>query len=1028
MRAAPALVLLSLAALLGCTRPPPDAYVGGNARSGEAGGIPLGRNAAGESCTQLPGGDAGADIFCGRWVQPSGAVQRGGPATTAQLAGLATAGAWRIGLDQRFVCANPVATTILGGVPALALACRRRVGGWPQAALVAVIGGRAYFGDAVLPALPVLQRAMGVLSGRLAAAAAPAAPGSPADRLFAARLAAQSFGANDISRYEALMAAGTRANLAEDFAGAEQAFRAAWQLQQKALGQNDPNTVDALMHLALQVSDEGRFAEADGLFARADRLAPGAADRLAVPRLQHYRALDALNQHHPQRALALLRRAEAGYAATLPQAVLQAQPKASPAAANYALAVDPRQQTALIGVIETRRYQAIVLRTLKRPAESAAAIRSAAALAAGNGLHQPILTARLYRTAATIAGVQGDAGDALSGLSASASAFSVALPNTRPLAATYLLRGAALHRQGDGAAALAACRAGVDLLRRLQAGAASALISPCLDVYAAEAGAKAAGTSRQAVLGEMFEAAQLAQTGVTSEQIAEAAARLSESAKDPKVGAAIRRRQDLGRQLGELYAARETLAHGGAEQTGMPVSRTPAEIDRQIAATQAALADADGALQAAAPNYGQLIQQVATTKDVFAALAPREGFAAIALGETGGWSFLLRDRRIAVARIPVGLAGMASLVRRLRATVEFDTASPPPFDLADAQTIYTDTLGGLGAAMDGLDALVVAPTGPLLSVPFGMLLTGPARQEKLAVAPWLIRRFAISHVPAAANFVALRRIAGDSRAARPWFGFGDFHPVTLAQAQRSFPAASCAQSAREFAGLPHLPYAGPELAATRALLHGTGNDELLGPAFTVPAVLGTDLSGYRILHFAAHALLPAELRCESEPAIVTSDPAGAADAANALLTASKIADLKLDADIVILSACNTGGPGGSTAGESLSGLARAFFYAGARALLVTHWSVSDQASAFLVADTIRRLSAGEPGGIAGALRGAQLGMLAAAGKSFPAAIAHPFYWAPFALIGEGRGRTMTAEYPSNTRIALRGGTASKELP
>jgi CHAT domain-containing protein len=1028
MRARPAVVLVLLTALLGCTRPPPEDYVGGDAHTGEAGGIALGKDSAGETCTQQAAGPAGADIFCGNWVQPSGSVQRGGPATAGQLLGLATSSGWRVGLDQRFVCADPVTTTILGGAPALALSCRRKIGGWPQAALVAAIDGRAYFGDAVLPALPVLQRAMGVVSGRLAATAAPVAPGSPAARLFAARLAAQSFGSNDISRYQALMTAGTRANLAEDFAGAEQAFRAAWQLQQKVLGRHDPNTVDALMHLALQVSDQGRFAEADGLFASADRLAPAASDRLAVARLLHYRALDALNQHRLDAALALLGRAEAAYARTLPASVLRAQARSGPQAANDALAVDPQQQTALIGVIETRRYQAIVLRDLKRPAESDAAIRAAAALAAGNGLHQPILTARLYRTAATIAGVQGDVGDALSGLSASASAFGVALPGTRPLAATYLLRGAELHRQGQDAAAVAACRAGVDLLRRLQAGAASALVAPCLDVYAAEADAKAGSANREAVLAEMFEAAQLAQTGVTSEQIAEAAARLAESAKDPKIGAAIRRRQDLGRRLSDLYSQRESLAHGGLDQTGMPATATPAEIDRHIAATQASLADADAALQAAAPNYGQLIQQVAPAQDVFAALAPNEAFAAIALGETGGWSFLLRDHRIAVARIPVGLVGMAALVRRLRATVEFDTATPPPFDLADAQTIYTDTLGRLETEMQGLHALVVAPTGPLLSVPFGVLLTGPARQDDLAAAPWLIRRFAISHVPAATNFVALRRIAGNSRASRPWFGFGDFRPVTLAQAQRSFPAASCAESAREFAGLPRLPFAGPELAATRALLHGTGNDELLGAAFTVPAVLHADLSGYRVLHFAAHALLPAELRCESEPAIVTSAPAGATDATNALLTASDIANLKLDADIVILSACNSGGPGGSTAGESLSGLARAFFYAGARALMVTHWSVSDQASAFLVADTIRRLSAGEPGGIAGALRGAQLGMIGAAGRSFPAAIAHPFYWAPFALIGEGRGQTVTAGQFPTTRIALGEGAAQKDLP
>jgi CHAT domain-containing protein len=165
-------------------------------------------------------------------------------------------------------------------------------------------------------------------------------------------------------------------------------------------------------------------------------------------------------------------------------------------------------------------------------------------------------------------------------------------------------------------------------------------------------------------------------------------------------------------------------------------------------------------------------------------------------------------------------------------------------------------------------------------------------------------------------------------------------------------------------------------------------------------VLKARLKDYRILQFSTHALLPAELRCQSEPAIVTSAPANAASAQGALLTASQVVSLDLDADLVILSACNSGGPGNSTSGESLSGLARAFFFAGARSMLVTHWSINDQTSAFLVADTLRRLTAGEAGGLAGALRAAQLGVLDQAGKDLPADLAHPFFWAPFALIGE----------------------------
>jgi CHAT domain-containing protein len=258
-------------------------------------------------------------------------------------------------------------------------------------------------------------------------------------------------------------------------------------------------------------------------------------------------------------------------------------------------------------------------------------------------------------------------------------------------------------------------------------------------------------------------------------------------------------------------------------------------------------------------------------------------------------------------------------------------------------------------------------------------------------------------VPAAANFTSLRKIAGNSRATRPWFGFGDFRPVTLAQATRTF-GTDCADSARLYAGMAPLPFARAELEVSRRLLNAAPTDALLGQSFTVRDVKRANLKDVRILHFATHALLPAELRCQSEPAIVTSAPAGAPDAAGSLLTASAILELDLDAETVILSACNSGGPAGATAGESLSGLARSFFYAGARSLLVTHWSVNDQIAAYLVADSLRRLGEAPGLGITGAMRAAQLGMLDEAGRGLVADVAHPFYWAPFAVIGEGGSR------------------------
>src|ERR1019366_1284704 len=296
---------------------------------------------------------------------------------------------------------------------------------------------------------------------------------------------------------------------------------------------------------------------------------------------------------------------------------------------------------------------------------------------------------------------------------------------------------------------------------------------------------------------------------------------------------------------------------------------------------------------------------------------------------------------------------------------------------------------------------VIAPTGPLLSLPFEVLLTGPADLGKLAEAPWLVREATITHVPAATNFVSLRKVANSSAAAKPWFGFGDFRPVPVRQAAGSFPMAQCGDSGRLLASLPPLPGAVKELDGARAVLAASTGDELTGDGFTADAVLRMPLKDYQILHFAAHALLPTDLSCQTEAAIVTSPPVGARDAKGALLTASKVLGLDLDANLVILSACNSGGPGGG-AGESLSGLARSFFFAKARSLLVAHWEVSDQVAALLVVLTINDLKEKSPEGVTGALREAQLSLLdRAASGALPAEIAHPFFWAPFAVIGDG---------------------------
>ena len=168
------------------------------------------------------------------------------------------------------------------------------------------------------------------------------------------------------------------------------------------------------------------------------------------------------------------------------------------------------------------------------------------------------------------------------------------------------------------------------------------------------------------------------------------------------------------------------------------------------------------------------------------------------------------------------------------------------------------------------------------------------------------------------------------------------------------------------------------------------------------------LSDYRILYFATHGVLPGELKCESEPGLVLTPPDTIATtrSTDGLLDASEIAALELRADLVVLSACNTASDGGEKlGGETLSGLAEAFFHAGARSLLVSHWQVPSAATARLMIDAFKTVGA-DPGlSIDKALAQAQLKAIA------NPATAHPFFWAAFVLIGDG------ASSPLNERAA-----------
>ncbi|MEL6372651.1 MAG: tetratricopeptide repeat protein [Pseudomonadota bacterium] len=204
--------------------------------------------------------------------------------------------------------------------------------------------------------------------------------------------------------------------------------------------------------------------------------------------------------------------------------------------------------------------------------------------------------------------------------------------------------------------------------------------------------------------------------------------------------------------------------------------------------------------------------------------------------------------------------------------------------------------------------------------------------------------------------------------------------------------------------LDPLPETAIELCAVaRQLGAPTATNVLLGASASERQLkalnASDDLARYRVIHVATHGLVAGDIRGLAEPALLLTPPARATLADDGLLTAGEVAALRLNADWVILSACNTAA-GDAVGAPALSGLARAFLYAGARALLVSHWPVDTQAAVTLTTTAIAAL--GQDGdariGRAQALRRAMLAMIDKGGDPLSA---HPQIWAPFEVVGEG---------------------------
>ena len=537
---------------------------------------------------------------------------------------------------------------------------------------------------------------------------------------------------------------------------------------------------------------------------------------------------------------------------------------------------------------------------------------------------------------------------------------------------------------------------------------------------------------------ETFSLADAVRGRAVQQALAASSARAG--AKDPALAELVRREQDLSKQVNaQLGLLNNVLALSSAERDERGVQA----INASINALRTERNKARQEINQKFPAYADLVSPKPPTVDqIKATLVEGEALLSFYFGQGGSFVWAVpKTGPVAFAAINATSGDIEAKVRKLREALEPEAAmisDIPEFDLKLAYELYSLLLKPVENGWTTAKNLIVITNGALGLLPLSLLPTSPSEVKlddqpmfsSYRNVPWLARTHAVTTVPSAAALRTLRNLPAGKPNRGELIAFGDPYfskqqqadaekadaPVHVADAggnvtrsmplkRRSSPKLEGVDSA-ELGMLPRLPDTADELKSIALALQADPSKVLnLGKQANEQAVKTLDLSGFKVLAFATHGLVPGELNGLTQPALALSSPTVTGNEGDGLLTMEEILGLKLDADWVVLSACNTGAGAGAGA-EAASGLGRAFFYAGTRALLVTNWSVHSQSARELVTDLFKRqardpkLSRGE------ALRQAIMGLadgpgyVGADGKT-EFAYAHPLFWAPYSIIGDG---------------------------
>ncbi|WP_336957868.1 CHAT domain-containing tetratricopeptide repeat protein [Sphingobium aquiterrae] len=865
------------------------------------------------------------------------------------------------------------------------------------------------------------------------------------DRIAEGKVEIATLGSRDAAAYARLQAAsldpqtvlaeGYRRNNSGNYAEAAEFFDS---LQDRLADEKDSAGLSAAertaraheyaVNRALQLSNLGQFAQADALFAQAAGLP--AIDPVQLRLRRNFMAMHQLNQGNIGRAQAILDRPlvspgltvlEAGEGVELSPALTAEingnQPGASAIGIGQATRLTVAERVAIIDA-QALQLRGTILRLQGKPREARAvleqAMANATAIREGRVTSITRLRVQLLDETALTYEAEGNHGEAEALLNQGLALISAQYPETVAMNGARGRLAAFLARRGRNEEAIA-------LYRRIIASTVengnaltglSNQLQPYLTLLTDQIPA------RPELTADLFLATQtLVRPGAAD--TLEVLSR-SLSAGDDEAARLFRQSVSLSR---DIERARIALAQLTQAQTRDPSTAALIAAQQKDIDTLATQQTQTLAALSAFPQYRAVSKSTLTLADMQSVLKPGEAYLKMAMLGDSLYAVYIDGAGATGYRMPISARQLAAKVAALRETISTTVngvQATYPLDVTIARALYLDLFAPVEARLATARHLIFEPDGAMLQLPVNLLIASQpgvdAYEQRIATPgsdefdfrgiDWLGRTHAISTALSARAFRDARQ-AAPSTASRDYIGFGENMPLAAGMRQAAFtrspipgPNVDCSWSPATW----NHPIPATELREAAGAVGPRGAEVVTGAAFTDNAILArNDLSSFRILHFATHGLVTApHSGCPARPALLTSF--GPASVSDGLLQFGEIFDMKLDADLVILSACDTAGRAseeatraaglGAGGGGALDGLVRAFIGAGGRSVIASHWPAPEeyQATERLIGGLF---TAAQGQSIAEAMRQAEIGLMDRAETS------HPFYWSGFAIIGDG---------------------------